>query len=82
MFERKDSAFLLRFLRARKFDVSRAVTLYTNYYQNRVTYREVFEEFTPHSCQELLQSGIIHVLDHRLTSGPKVLYIKIFAANH
>ena len=72
VFERKDSAFLLRFLRARKFDVSRAVSLYTNYYQNRVTYSKVFEEFTAQSCEELLRSGIIHVLEHRMRSGPKV----------
>ena len=35
VFERKDDKFLLRFLRARKFSLDRALQLYINYYKYR-----------------------------------------------
>lgn len=64
VFERKDDAFLLRFLRARKFDQTRALDLYCNYYRSRRDYPLIFEEFTHQSVADLLQSGLVNILDN------------------
>ena len=78
-FERKDDAFLIRFLRARKFNIERSLELYINYYQCRIEFSEVFEDFTPQSVEMILKSGIINVLDDRTTDGTKVcMYVCLY----
>ncbi len=72
VFERKDDAFLLRYLRAKKFDQERALDLYTNYYRCRRDYPAIFEEFTPQSVERIFATGIISVLDHTALDGAKV----------
>lgn len=72
-FERKDDSFLLRFLRARKFDQERSLSLYTNYYKNRRDFPKIFSDFTPQSVADLLCSGAINVLDGRMNDGSKVI---------
>ena len=72
-FERKDDAFLIRFLRARKFDQDRALELYTHYYKSRAEHAAIFEDFTPKSVEGLLRAGIFEVLDGRLREGPKAV---------
>ena len=80
VFQRKDGPFLLRFLRARKFDIERALALYVKYYHNRVVYSGVFEEFTPQSCANVLRSGVLRVLEHRMRDGAKVTPIYLIIA--
>ena len=48
-FSRDDGPFLLRFLRARKFDVDRATLLYCNYYKFRHKYADLGEICTRES---------------------------------
>ena len=71
-FDRKDDSFLLRFLRARKFDQERSLQLYINYYKNRRDYPDIFGEFTPQSVEGILKSGLISVLDQPAKNGAKV----------
>lgn len=70
-FERKDSKFLLRFLRARKFNIERALQLYVNYYKYRHKYRHLLVDFHPRSVENVIRAGIFGVLDTRLKDGSK-----------
>lgn len=74
VFNNKDDSFLLRFLRARKFDVDRALQLYINYHSNRRDYPKIFNEFTPQSVKDVLESGLFSVMDgdHTTKMGAKV----------
>ena len=74
-FERKDNAFLIRFLRARKFNKERSLELYINYYHNRAEFPKIFQDFTPRSVETILKSGVINVLDNRARDGAKVILI-------
>lgn len=72
-FERKDGPFLLRFLRARKFDKDRSLTLYLQYHIVRRDHPEIFApDFSPSSVTDILSSGAINVLDGRMNNGAKV----------
>ena len=72
IFERKDDSFLLRFLRARKFEQDRALFLYVRYYENKRDFPAIFSEFTPQSVVDILKCGAINVLDGRMNNGTKV----------
>ena len=58
---RRDDAFLLRFLRARKFDIDRAIQLYTNYFQFRKNHPEIFAEFNLEKVVPYLQTGTFSI---------------------
>ena len=74
-FTRKDGKFLLRFLRARKFDIERAFQLYLNYHKYRKKHAHMLENFNAESVKDLLKCGLFKVLDNRLNDGTKVLCI-------
>lgn len=75
VFVRKDDGFLLRFLRAKKFDVERSLKLYLNYYKYRHKYAEVISDLSVQSVQHVLQRGLFGLLDTPTKSGAKVLVV-------
>jgi retinaldehyde-binding protein 1 len=76
VFERRDSPFLLRFLRARKFDQERALSLYAHYYSNKRDYPEIFKDLNVRNVADVLSSGAVCSLDSRMNDGSNVYYIK------
>lgn len=56
-----EDAFLLRFLRARKFDYDRALQLLINYHSCRRSWPEVFNNLRPSALKEVLASGFLTV---------------------
>ena len=72
-FRRTDDKFLLRFLRARKFDEDRAFRLYVNYYMYRHKYREILDGTTPESLDHIVKSGLFGVLPRPLKDGSRCL---------
>ena len=73
-FPRKDDKFLLRFLRARKFDQDRALQLFINYHKYRQKkYAHFFEDYSPQSVEHVLKSGLVGLLDSRARDGSKVI---------
>ena len=72
-FARKDESFLLRFLRARKFDLDRALQLYVNFYKYRQKYADHLTDYNAKSLEHILKSGTMRVLDKRLQNGAKVI---------
>ena len=66
VFARKDGSFLLRFLRARKFNVERAAQLYCNYYKFRHKYAHVLGDLHPRAVDHVIRSGLLGVTNlHR-----------------
>ncbi|CAH8604531.1 unnamed protein product [Schistosoma bovis] len=51
--------FLLRFLRAKKFNQDNAFRLYTNYYILRLRYPDIFNDLRPSLVEHVFQSGVV-----------------------
>lgn len=71
-----DDAFLLRFLRARKFDYDRALQLLVNYHCCRRSWPEVFTNLRPSAIKPVLESGFVTVLPHLDPEGRHVVCIR------
>ncbi|XP_036900021.1 alpha-tocopherol transfer protein-like isoform X1 [Sturnira hondurensis] len=71
-----DDAFLLRFLRARKFDYDRALQLLINYHSCRGSWPEVFNNLKPSAVKDVLDSGFLTVLPHTDPRGCHILCIR------
>ncbi|KAG8192971.1 hypothetical protein JTE90_028093 [Oedothorax gibbosus] len=73
---RSDDAFLLRFLRARKFDYNRSFSLLQNYYMMRVKNANMFKDFTPSSLKHVHQLNLQGFLPVRDTEGRAVFVFR------
>jgi hypothetical protein len=80
-FLRTDDAFILRFLRARKFNVWEAFRLYARYFEYRQTNYNMFKKFTAseHDIKVALLDGFPGVLPLNDHYGRKILVL--FSAN-
>ena len=72
-FPRKDDKFLLCFLRARKFDIDRALQLFINYHKYRQKYSDLLKDYTPKSVDYILDSNMIGLLGEPMNDGSKCL---------
>lgn len=70
-----DNKFLLAFLRARKFDVDKALQLYVNYHQFRHKYASVLSSLSASSVEHVLKSGVLSVPDSRFYNGSKAICV-------
>ena len=59
---RLDAAFLIRFLRARKFDYERSYALLESYYRVRAQHAEVFHQLTPSSVEHVWNDDAAQVM--------------------
>jgi len=66
--------FLLRFLRARKFDYDRAYNLLINYYTIRANNADIIGHMTPSSVEHTYDSGAVTLLPHRDKEGRRIMY--------
>ncbi|CAI9740231.1 clavesin-2-like isoform X2 [Octopus vulgaris] len=80
-FLRTDDVFILRFLRARKFDVVEAFRLYGRYFEYRQENSNLFRKFqaAEPSIKEALFDGLPGVLPHYDHFGRKILVL--YSAN-
>ena len=74
-FGRKDNRFLLRFLRARKYNMDRAVQLYVNYFKYRRKFSHLLTDFHPHHVQDVIQLGLFGVLNKPMYNGSRALCV-------
>nr|KAG5688606.1 hypothetical protein BaRGS_033422 [Batillaria attramentaria]KAG5704619.1 hypothetical protein BaRGS_025261 [Batillaria attramentaria] len=54
---RTDDAFLLRFLRAKKFDQERAYAQVLTFYKMQMEHPDVYENLTPQKVRHILDAG-------------------------
>ncbi|CAL1606313.1 unnamed protein product [Knipowitschia caucasica] len=73
---RLDDAFLLRFLRARKFDYDRALQLLLKYHGGRRAWPEVFSDLKPSSVKHVLDLGFLTVLPRPDPHGRYILCLR------
>ena len=73
---RKDPKFLLRFLRAKKFDVERARALYSNYYAFRAKHADILGTLEPRALDHVYRCGAMSLLEHRDKTGCAVMCFK------
>lgn len=70
-----EDRFLLMFLRARKFDVDKALQLYVNYHVFRHKHSNMLGDLNFKSVEQVLHSEVIRVIDARCLDGSKVLCV-------
>lgn len=75
-FARSDGPFLLRFLRARKFNLDRALRLYCNYYKFRHKYAHILGDLHPRSVEHVLRCGLLGVSDLRRKDGSVAIHLR------
>ncbi|XP_041355746.1 alpha-tocopherol transfer protein-like [Gigantopelta aegis] len=73
---RTDSLFLLRFLRAKKFDQERSFTLIINYYKRKLEKPDLYATLLPSSIQHVLENDFIVKLDGKDKEGSPVLFYR------
>ncbi|XP_060066863.1 alpha-tocopherol transfer protein-like [Ylistrum balloti] len=73
---RTDDAFLLRFLRAKKFDYDRAFQLIMTHYKMKVENKEIFTNLRPSAVKHVLDDGVTGVLASRDKEGRPVIVLR------
>ncbi|XP_077982121.1 alpha-tocopherol transfer protein-like [Glandiceps talaboti] len=68
-----DDAFLVRFLRNKKFEVDRAYKTILHYYDCRRKYPQLFQKYRPSSLKHIYDLGLQRVCPGRDSEGRKVL---------
>ncbi|CAI2731201.1 unnamed protein product [Schistosoma spindalis] len=68
--------FLLRFLRAKKFNQDNALRLYTNYYILRLRYPDIFNDLRPSLVEHVFQSGVVCRLPQPDSEGRALIYFR------
>ncbi|XP_076329351.1 alpha-tocopherol transfer protein-like [Tachypleus tridentatus] len=71
-----DDNFLLRFLRARKFDYDRAFRLIKQYYILRDNNPELFKDFVPSALKDVFSANLEGFLQHRDSEGHAIFVIR------
>ncbi len=71
--ERLDDAFLLRFLRCKKFDVHKSQKVYEGYAAFRQTNGELVDDVRPQAVQHVWESGVLGGLRSRDRRGRSVI---------
>uniref|UniRef100_V5IJ95 Putative tocopherol alpha transfer protein n=1 Tax=Ixodes ricinus TaxID=34613 RepID=V5IJ95_IXORI len=72
---RRDSVFLLRYIRVRKYNIEGALATLKCYYKNRATYPSIYDNFLPSNAKPASRC-IFMVLPNPDVHGRRVLFIR------
>lgn len=74
---RMDEAFLIRFLRARRFHVRKAHRLLVNYYSFKENNPEIHKSLNPLNMRHIGDDNVLSVLPYREQTGRRIMIYKI-----
>lgn len=74
---RRDDSFLLRFLRAKKFDVEKAFKMMQKYYKMKDEYPEIFKVSPPSEMKFMLEMQIQCMLPKKDESGRQIYLFRV-----
>ncbi|XP_033611360.1 alpha-tocopherol transfer protein isoform X3 [Cryptotermes secundus] len=74
---RTDDSFLIRFLRARRFDVEKAHRLMNNYYSFKENNQELHEDVHPMNMRFIGDAEVLSVLPYREQTGRRIMIYKL-----
>ncbi|XP_033104263.1 alpha-tocopherol transfer protein-like [Anneissia japonica] len=74
---RRDDRFILRFLRAKKFEVDRSFKTLVKYYELKEKHPDFFKDYKPSSIAHVLDDGFPVVLDLPDNDGRPILALKV-----
>ncbi|KAJ9591883.1 hypothetical protein L9F63_001558, partial [Diploptera punctata] len=74
---RTDDLFLLRFLRARRFDVEKAHRLMNNYYKFKETYPHIHTNVQPLNMRYIGDDDVLTVPPYRDQNGRRMLIYRV-----
>ncbi|XP_055944742.1 retinaldehyde-binding protein 1-like [Argiope bruennichi] len=72
-----NDTFLLRFLRAKKYDVKRAFKTLQNYYIFKARYSGIMTDFTPKDVKNVIEMNNMLLMPYRHPSGAAVGYARL-----
>lgn len=72
-YEHQSDAFLLRFLRCKKFDVERSLCVYERYHSFRDENADLFAELSADSVRHIWEAGVLGGLQERDRNGRAVM---------
>ena len=72
----QNDRFLLRFLRAKKYEIDRAFNSLVKYYELHLKHPDFFKDYKPSSIKHVLDDGFPMVLDHLDDEGRPVVVMK------
>ena len=76
-----ESSFLLRFLRAKKFDYEHAYLLLVNYFVTKASNLQQLDKLIPSKCEDLIDEGLIVLLPSKDLAERKVIYVRVGKTN-
>ena len=73
---RTDDKFLLKYLRARKFEYDHAYHLLVNYYKMRNIHKEIFHNYRPSAVKHIFDEGAVNLLSQRDQNGARIIVLR------
>ncbi|GBM30448.1 hypothetical protein AVEN_129602-1, partial [Araneus ventricosus] len=70
-------SFLLRFLRAKKYDIRRAFKTLQNYYIFKARYSGLITDFTPKDVRNVIEMNNLLIMPQRHPSGAAVSVLRL-----
>ncbi|XP_006821053.1 alpha-tocopherol transfer protein-like [Saccoglossus kowalevskii] len=74
---RTDDAFLIRFLRAKKYETNRAFKTLVHYYEVRRQHKDIFINFVPSAIMHVLETKMHFISDKWDVDGRRVIVFQI-----
>lgn len=70
-----DTAFMIKFLRAEKYDVKNTHKLFQNYFEFQQTYKEYTANLDPTKVRDVWEKEIVQVMPQRDIHGRRIMIL-------
>ncbi|XP_015929973.1 alpha-tocopherol transfer protein-like [Parasteatoda tepidariorum] len=81
LYSRLDENFLLRFLRAKKFNAKKAIKVLRNYYNFKARHAGVFTNLKPSQVRSIMEMNMIYYSPYRVPDGSHIAICRLGSYN-